>query len=168
MILNITLSAAKQLAAVYDQESFIFAERIRPNAADGTRSSNMRYTYFVVRGNHKPMKMKELKRTDSNGFVVDTMAIGVRDGDMYAAADSKNSAEQDSEAVDFYSRKGDFKFRIPFTKFNVAEAIELYRRREQLLGSERFEKLLTESLVEERVGKFSLFRRTELLEGAQD
>lgn len=163
MILNISLSAAKHLAAKFDQEAFIFAERKRPSASDGERGSNMEFSFYAVRTSHSPSKTKEFRHFDDGGFGTSTKTVGVKTADMYGLADSRSSIDYDPEAKSFFSRKGDFKFTIPFGKFNVDEAVELYRQRERDLGKRRFDELMSESLEDDGIGKVAWRRRIEIL-----
>lgn len=163
MILNVALSAAKRLAARFDQEAFIFAERKRPSAADGERGSNMEYSFYAVRKSHAPSETKGFRHVDDDGFDTSSKTVGVKTADMYARTDSRSSIDYDPDAKAYFSRKGDFRLTIPFEKFDVEEAVELYRRRERDLGKRRFDELMAESLEDDGIGKAAWRRRIEIL-----
>ena len=158
MILNITLSAAKRLAAMFNQQSFIYA--FKSDHTNNTRKPKMTYKFYALRNTVISRCIAEYKRTGKFPSIPEN---------AYVATDIQNELEFPDSQMEFHSRKNDFKFRIPFGAF-VAESADFedsvvaeYEAMRQRIGNERFTRLLGESMDDSRTCKYQYQCRSSLM-----
>lgn len=158
MVLNITLTAAKRLAAMFNQQSFIFA--FKSDYTDSSRKTRMTYKFFALRNSVVSKCVAEYRKTGSFPTIPEN---------AYVPTDIQNDLEFPDGQREFHSRKNSFKFRIPFSSFmaeNTAieeSVIAEYAAIRQKIGNESFLKLLDESMDDSRTGKYQYQCRTALM-----
>lgn len=134
MIMGISLEEAKELAAKYCQESFIFAN-VKKTKGSSNRRSNMRYQFWQLGSDYYNSCLEEFvklnedlgveaKRDDEDSImsvkipgdadVEDSIEFPKVDPEEYKIVSLRDTTKYKKEDMDFFSQFKDYKFEIPF------------------------------------------------------
>ena len=134
MIIGISLEEAKELAAKYCQESFIFANVKKTKGADNRRS-NMRYQFWQLGSDYYQSCLEEFvslnedlgveaERSDEDSImsvkipgeadVEDSIEFPKVDPEEYKIVSLRDTTKYKKDDMDFFSQFKDYKFEIPF------------------------------------------------------
>lgn len=162
-VYNISLSAAKHLAAKFNQQSFVFGEVSKKTFGDGYRGNRTTYSFYAYRQSEYD-KAFEWFKMENDGIEDETFKrYPPFKGSDYVKVDEKSRFETDRG--DVYSRKNEFRFTIPFDFFNDEDAIAAGREIDgcaERVGEERFDRLLEESVDDGFTGKHQYQNRVRM------
>lgn len=134
MIIGISLEEAKELAAKYCQESFIFAN-VKKTKGDDNRRSNMRYQFWQLGSDYYQSCLEEFvslnedlgveaERDDEDSIisvkipgeadVEDSIEFPKVDPEEYKIVSLRDTTKYKKDDMDFFSQFKDYKFEIPF------------------------------------------------------
>ena len=134
MIMGISLEEAKELAAKYCQESFIFAD-IKKRKGAKNRRSNLDYQFWQLGSDYYQSCLEEFvslnedlgveaKRSDDDSImsvkipgdadVEDCIEFPKVDPEEYKIVSLRDTTKYKKDDMDFFSQFKDYKFEIPF------------------------------------------------------
>lgn len=159
-VYNISLSAAKHLAAKFNQQSFVFGEVSKAEFGGEYRGNRMTYSFYAYRQSEYDRAFDWFK-AENDGIEDEAFRTYPKfDGSNYVKVDEKSRFETDRS--DVYSRKNEFRFTIPFDFFSDEDAIAAGRKIDgcaERVGEERFDRMLEESVDDSFTGKHQYHNR---------
>jgi len=148
-LINVSLDDAKRIAAMFNQQSFVFA--VRREVPSGHRGTAMTYKFYAYRSKVYDLKKAQFER-DNEGLADGEKTFPEFDSSDYIEVDSKDSLDYhatDVENDDFYTRKNSYKFSVPFDYFDdrhMTEIDEMLSDSVKRHGDEMFDKMTMESI----------------------
>jgi len=153
-VYNISLESAKEISARFNQQSFVFGKiNNEADFDDDYRGNRMTYSFYAYRQKQYDIALEKFKSL--NDGITDEFykKYPKFDPSLYVKVDERDNFVDND---DYFSRKNNFKFNIPFEFFNDEEAMAAGHKIDECarrIGEERFSRMLEESIDDRFTGR---------------